>query len=137
MLDPRPFKSYDLLVRMHEWLTDPIPDDLTSAPALSDYTIAVDQMGLLRLVGQVCGHPRLGDAWITTSSIWQIDPRGTFARTSSRWYRLSAGFQESLEAGTDPTPAAMAEQFLTPADAIAHLNYIRSIVERELRKHAH
>ncbi|AXT36288.1 hypothetical protein D1820_15605 [Phaeobacter sp. LSS9] len=122
---------------MHDWFTDPMPDDLSSAPALSDYTIAIDQMGLLRLVGQVSGHLRLGERWITTSPIWQIDPQGTRARTSSRWYRLSAGFRESMEAKADPKAAAMAEQFLSPADAIVHLGYIRSIVERELGKHAH
>ncbi|MCF6443138.1 hypothetical protein [Nereida sp. MMG025] len=44
---------------------------------------------------------------------------------------------DKIESETDPYAAAMAEQFLTRADAIAHLNYIRSIVERELRKHAH
>ncbi|MCK0166978.1 hypothetical protein MWU52_05380 [Jannaschia sp. S6380] len=136
MLDPRPFQNYGLLVRMHDWLTDPVPEDLSSAPKLSDYTIAVDGMGLLRLVAQVCGHPRLGDSWITTSPIWQIDPQGMFARTSSRWYRLSGGFRESIEANADPKTIAMAEQFLSTTDAIAHLGYIRSIVDRELRRRA-
>lgn len=136
MLDPRPFKNYGLLVRMHDWLTDPVPEDLSSAPKLSDYTIAVDSMGLLRLVGQVSGHPRLGDRWITTSPIWQIDPHGTRARTSSRWYRLAARFRESVEANPDPKAGAIAKRFLSPADAIAHLGFIRSIVERELRRRA-
>lgn len=137
MLAPRPFRSHELLLRMQDWLTDPFPDDLSSAPALTDYTIAADQMGLLRLVGQASGHPRLGDEWITTSPIWQIHPRGTCARTSSRWYRLSAGFWESLKASTAPKATAMVKQFLSPAAAIAHLMHIRSIVERELGKHAH
>lgn len=136
MLDPRLFKSYDHLVRMHDWLIDPVPDDLSSAPQLSDYTIATGPKGLLRLVGQVSGHPRLDDRWITTSPIWQIDAEGTCARTSSRWYRLAAGFRDSLEAEADPKAAVMAEQFLSSADAIAHLGFIRSIVERELRRRA-
>ncbi|MGR3503939.1 DUF6634 family protein [Pseudaestuariivita sp.] len=137
MLDPRLFQSYDHLVRMHGWLIDPVPDDPSSAPQLSDYTIAVDPMGLLRLVGQVSGHPRLGRRWITTSPIWQIDLQGTRARTSSRWYRLAAGFRDSLETEANPKAAVMAEQFLSPADAIAHLGHIRLIVERELGKQAH
>ncbi|MEJ6391644.1 DUF6634 family protein [Gymnodinialimonas sp. 2305UL16-5] len=137
MLDPRPFKSHGLLLRMHDWLTDPVPDDLSPAPLLSEYAIAIDQMGLPLLVGWVSGHPRLGDRWITTSPLWQIDAKGTQARTSGRCYRLSSEMRKSNQVKANPRIAALQQQSLSLNSTKAHLCNIRSIVERELAKRSH
>ncbi|WP_157598665.1 DUF6634 family protein [Tateyamaria omphalii] len=116
-------------------MTDPVPD-LADAPLLADYTMGLDELGLLHLVGQVSGHPKLGDRWITTSPVWQIDPDGGYARTSSRWYRLARSFRETI-ASTDNTDVSdMQTKFPSTEDAITHLRYIRTIVERELTKRA-
>ncbi|MBU2994034.1 hypothetical protein Q4555_15650 [Octadecabacter sp. 1_MG-2023] len=63
--------------------------NVVTGPLITDYTIAVDQRGLLRLVGQVSGHPRLGDTWLTTSPVWQLPDTGKHARSSGHWYQLA------------------------------------------------
>jgi len=135
MLDPTPFRHRDLLIMMHDWMTDLVPD-LMDAPLLADYTIGVDELGLLRLVGRVTGHPMLGDRWITTSPVWQIDLEGGYARTSSRWYRLSHGFRETIASADNNEISDMQTKFPSAEDAITHLRHIRTIVERELTKRA-
>lgn len=120
--------------QMHHWTTELKPGDLSDAPELSDYTIAFDHLGLLRLVGQVTAHPSLGDDWITTSPLWQIDRGGRFARTTSRWYRLRNSFRSSLK-DSQLTPAQ--KQFLSTEQAIEHLNSLRTVVERRLSERSH
>jgi hypothetical protein len=41
-----------------------------------------------RLIGQVTGHPRLGDRPVMTSPLWAADPASQWVRTTSRFYRL-------------------------------------------------
>jgi Family of unknown function (DUF6634) len=57
------------------------------APLLEDWVPAVTPQGV-QLIGQVTGHPLLGDRAIATSSVWFADRDGAWARTLSRVYRL-------------------------------------------------
>lgn len=123
-----------LLLKIHDRMTEEKPGDLSNAPQLFDYTIVFDHMGLLRLAGQVNGHPRLDDQWITTSPLWQINTRGTYARTHSRWYKLRSSFRSSLEKSR-LSPAQ--KQFLSTEEAIEHLNSLRTVVERRLSEQSH
>jgi hypothetical protein len=63
------------------------PNDLNEAPLLTDWTAS----NRLRpcLEGTVIGHPRLGDRTISTSELFAIDRKAGWARTFSRFYRLS------------------------------------------------
>ena len=63
------------------------PIMLQKAPLLEDWVPAVTPQGV-QLIGQVTGHPLLGDRAIATSSVWFADPDGAWARTLSRFYRL-------------------------------------------------
>lgn len=92
MLDPQYLQNPDTVARIRKWLVPQSPDRATGT-TITDYTLAVDRRGLLRLVGQVSGHPRLGGTWATTSPVWQLTSDTHFARTSKRWYRL-AGLRE-------------------------------------------
>ncbi|WP_306752432.1 DUF6634 family protein [Paracoccus actinidiae] len=69
----------------------PTPEDLATAPTLSPWhpilTLAAEPL----LWGHVNGHPILGARWITTARLIALDPDGQWARTFSRWYRLSRG----------------------------------------------
>jgi hypothetical protein len=60
------------------------------APVLSKWC-AVHLEGYPHLLGQVAGHPRLGDQrFIATSPYFQTDTAGCWARTWSRFYVLGA-----------------------------------------------
>lgn len=87
MFDPFLFLDPDNLERIEGWL---VPQDTPTkvGPTITDYTLAVDRVGFVRLVGAVSKHPRLGDTWVTTSPVWQITEDNCYARTSSRWYHL-------------------------------------------------
>jgi hypothetical protein len=63
------------------------PTLLQRAPLLEDWVPAVTPQGV-QLIGQVTGHPLLGDRAIATSSVWFADPDGAWARSLSRFYRL-------------------------------------------------
>ncbi len=68
----------------------PKPDDLQSAPMLSPWVAVRDmQFGGAILVGLQTGHPTLTGRLINTSRLCGIDPGQAWARTASRWYRLS------------------------------------------------
>lgn len=52
---------------------------------------ALDQWRLLAinaLIGRVSNHPKLGDGWIVTSVVEELDRATKRARTLSRWYDL-------------------------------------------------
>lgn len=79
----------------------PSPDDLKSAPILSNWYVDVtdkipnfdgknNELPLVRLSGDVAGHPFLADQFVHTSRLLAIDPDLNWARTASRWYQLGA-----------------------------------------------
>lgn len=76
--------------------TGPSEADLANAPVLSDWKVAVPPFAHVILIGEVLGHPILGNRSITTSQLIAIHPEARWARTVSRWYRLA-----------QPTPASM------------------------------
>ncbi len=68
----------------------PTEADLEGTPILRSWRRSVHPyMGIVCLEGIATGHPRLGDGWVITSPLVAIDPDGQWARTLSRWYRLS------------------------------------------------
>lgn len=65
----------------------PTADELESAPALLAWTIQSRRQPCLE--GYVVDHPRLKPGLVTTSELWAVDPQQKWARTFSRFYRLS------------------------------------------------
>jgi hypothetical protein len=63
------------------------PALLQKAPLLKDWVPAMTPAGV-RLAGVVTGHPVHGDRAAVTSPVWFADPKGTWVRTLSRFYRL-------------------------------------------------
>jgi hypothetical protein len=63
------------------------PFVLDAAPRLDDWVAMPTPMGV-QLMGQVTGHPLLGDRAVVTSPLWIADPQGRWVRTLSRFYRL-------------------------------------------------
>ncbi len=69
----------------------PSRDDLDHAPTLSHWIAIRDiQFGGAVLVGTPGGHPTLQCALIHTSRLCGIAADQTWARTTSRWYRLGS-----------------------------------------------
>jgi hypothetical protein len=62
---------------------------LDAAPRLNDWVAMLTPMGV-QLMGQVSGHPLLGDRAAITSPVWIADPQGRWVRTLSRFYRLGS-----------------------------------------------
>jgi hypothetical protein len=67
----------------------PREEDLARAPLIVDWRTVLSPLGL-RLIGEVAGHPLLGDRTALTSQLWAADPGGQWIRTLSRFYRLGA-----------------------------------------------
>jgi hypothetical protein len=63
------------------------PYVLDKAPCLDDWTAMQTALGI-QLMGQVNGHPSLGDRSAVTSPVWIADPHDRWVRTLSRFYRL-------------------------------------------------
>ena len=70
------------------------PFVLDAAPRLDDWVAMQTSLGI-QLMGQVSGHPLLGDRAAVTSPLWIADPQGRWVRTLSRFYQL----------GSPPNPA--------------------------------
>ena len=69
----------------------PTEADLAAAPSLHGWwpvTVQSNGKPAIILAGIVTGHPRLHNGPATTSLVVALDPRGRWARTFSRWYRL-------------------------------------------------
>lgn len=64
----------------------PAAELLLRAPCLDRWTVANAASPVL--VGTVAGHPSLGPGPIVTSMVWRIDETASWARTTSRFYRL-------------------------------------------------
>lgn len=62
---------------------------LRSAPLIDEWLIAMTPGGL-QLIGDITGHPHLGDRMAVTSPLWFADPEGRWVRTLSRFYRVGA-----------------------------------------------
>ncbi|GEP01520.1 DUF6634 family protein [Methylobacterium haplocladii] len=68
---------------------EPTQDGLAGAPILDDWwQVAHPLWGYVVLLGRVTGHPLLGNANIHTSALRAIALDLTWARTTSRLYRL-------------------------------------------------
>lgn len=132
MFEPRLFDSPDKLERMQVWLNDPMPSNATG-PVINNYTITVDHLGLLRLVGLATGHPRFGETWLTTSPVWQFSDTGQQARTAGRWYLL-ANLHPIPDAvdGSDRSRAIYGD-CLTLEQARTHLQKLRDAIEEASR----
>lgn len=70
-----------------EQLKAPGIKDFLDAPVIEDWSIA--HRTDIAITGIVTGHPRNADGRIITSPVHYLDPVAKFARTLSRWYRLS------------------------------------------------
>lgn len=71
----------------------PSPADLAIAPKLRHW--GVFSRSAMALIGNVEGHPRIGDdRRVVTSEIYALDTNGTWARTMNRYYRLVPANQE-------------------------------------------
>lgn len=127
MFDPRLFASPDKLERMQVWLNDPIPYNSTG-PVIDNYTIAVDRLGLLRLVGLATGHPRFGETWLTTSPVWQFSDTGQQARTARRWYHLAEMHPIPDAADGSDRSRAIYGDCLTLDQARLHLEKLRDAI---------
>jgi hypothetical protein len=60
---------------------------LHDAPSIDQWLAMLTPTGVC-LIGDVSGHPQLGDRPATTSPLWAADPDGKWVRTTSRFYRL-------------------------------------------------
>lgn len=74
----------------------PSPEDLSDAPLLTDWEPRWTATGLMYLVGEVRGHPKLADGPCSTSLVLAADVNEGWARTISRYYRLGPQRGEAL-----------------------------------------
>jgi hypothetical protein len=56
------------------------------APEINQWALA--KRAVPCLIGNVTGHPTLGNGATATSELFYIDPERGYARTLSRWYHL-------------------------------------------------
>ena len=71
----------------------PTAADLDGTPVIDGYRIA--RRDVLCLVGEVTGHPRLGNRNTITTELWLFAPTLGWARTLSRFYRLGQPIDEA------------------------------------------
>lgn len=87
-------KRIALLQRLVDDLTDiaagtrPTELDLKNAVLIRGASLSA--ITLPCLVGLAENHPRLGSKIITTSQLFAVDPKGKWARTLSRFYKLES-----------------------------------------------
>lgn len=75
----------------------PGPTELADAPVLSHWSVEVLPGGMICLIGQVAGHPRLADGWCTTSVVLVADLTAGWVRTVSRYYQMRPKLGEDLQ----------------------------------------
>lgn len=80
-----------MLVRSLEvGMTGPVLTDLDDAPTLSHWVAILDpEYGGAILIGEPIGHPTCKGPLSHTSRLCALDQAGHWARTTTRWYRLS------------------------------------------------
>lgn len=71
--------------------------ELAGAPLLSHWVVEPVSGGLVRLFGEVSGHPLLPDGWCTTSAVLAADEAAGWVRTASRYYRLGPKLSQALQ----------------------------------------
>lgn len=110
----------------------PEPQDISDAPLLSHWAPGIAWHGDLVLTGHVTGHPRLGATWIHTSPLMGLDPRGRWARSWSRWYRLgeTMGEEHRLDYWLAQVPVRLIET--DDAQVARHFAELRARVSRLL-----
>ena len=85
--DSRARMSRRSLERGKLWLS---PAEFDLAPTVSPWSAILDpEYGGAILVGAQVGHPALRGKFINTSRLCGLDTEGAWARTSTRWYRVS------------------------------------------------
>lgn len=77
------------------------PTDLDLANAVVIRSPRLSAIATPCLIGYADNHPRLGSKIITTSQLYAVDPKGKWARTLSRFYRI-----EPAEAPHNPVRTA-------------------------------
>lgn len=75
----------------------PGPAELADAPILSQWSTKVLPGGMICLIGEVNGHPKLTDGWCTTSVVFAADLAAGWVRTVSRYYQLGPKLGEELQ----------------------------------------
>lgn len=90
----------------------PSERELDEAPLLDQWSnVSFPNEDVMRLFGIVVGHPTICDRTLTTSPLFAVDLRAGFARTRSRWYRLTSNFvpanEDEKEAELDALVAAL------------------------------
>ncbi|MHA6299911.1 DUF6634 family protein [Devosia sp. CAU 1758] len=88
----RALRDWERLASGHS----PSPEDLSNAPLLTDWEPRWTASGVMYLVGEVQGHPKLADGPCSTSLVLAADVREGWARTISRYYRLGPQRGETL-----------------------------------------
>lgn len=71
--------------------------ELADAPLLSHWTFEALPGGMIYLLGEVTGHPKIADGWCATSVVLAVDTKAGWARTVGRYYRLGPQLAESLQ----------------------------------------
>lgn len=72
----------------------PSPAELATAPTLRHW--GVISRSAMALIGNVEGHPRIGDdRRVVSSELYALDAEGQWARTMNRYYRLITRNQEN------------------------------------------
>jgi hypothetical protein len=78
------------------------PIELRFAPRIDDWVFLQTPLGI-QLMGNVTGHPLLGDRAVVTSPLWFADADGAWIRSLSRFYRLGAPLPPpEIDAFADP-----------------------------------
>lgn len=70
----------------------PTDVDLLNSPYLDVWGFVASRD--VCLYGLVSDHPMVGPGPVTTSTLCILDPRGKWARTVSRWYRLGTRLED-------------------------------------------
>jgi hypothetical protein len=87
-------EDQSLVVAWEEAERGPAPSDLDSAPMIDGWGFLADG-NLLRAQGDLSGHPRIRDPWVTTSPVLCFNVAAAWMRTWSRWCRLGEPFRPS------------------------------------------
>ena len=104
----------------------PTKSDLKDAPLLDHWSnVSYPGEDVMRLFGVVKNHPTIDDRTLTTSPLFAVNLAAGWARTRSRWYRLSPNFVPAIEADRDAELAAL----------VAGLDVLRAGIRRSLREH--
>lgn len=99
----------------------PSDADLVTAPLLTNWSPAISPRGHVLLWGEVIGHPILSSDHITTSQLIAINPKASWSRTASLWYRLGRSIDalaaELAESKNTKAKLAGSFQFTLPGFA--------------------